>query len=167
MKTFPIEEWEQIETVIRSCRICFIGMADEHGTPYVLPMNFGYADGIIYLHSAQQGRSISILEKNSQACITFCSDAQLVFQHPDVACSYRMRAGSVICEGRIEFENDFDEKVKALNILMKQYTEKTFSYSTPAIENVKVWKMKIERVQAREFGIMKPGSISYKDRTIF
>jgi nitroimidazol reductase NimA-like FMN-containing flavoprotein (pyridoxamine 5'-phosphate oxidase superfamily) len=73
----------------------------------------------------------------------------------------------VICEGRIEFENDFDEKVKALNILMKQYTEKTFSYSTPAIENVKVWKMKIERVQAREFGIMKPGSISYKDRTIF
>ncbi len=39
------------------------GMSDENGIPYVLPMNFGYEEGIIYLHSAQEGHSISIIEK--------------------------------------------------------------------------------------------------------
>lgn len=167
MKTFSVEERERVETIIRSCTLCFVGMADEDGFPYVLPMNFGYEDETIYLHSAQEGRSISILEKNPQACITFCSEPELIFQHPDVACSYRMRAGSVICEGRVVFENDFVEKEKALDIIMKQYSERTFSYSVPAVNNVKIWKMKIENIQAKEFGIMKPGSISYKDRTEF
>lgn len=164
MKTFSIEERDRIERVIRSCQICFVGMADEMGTPYVLPMNFGYEDGVIYLHSAQNGRSIRMLEKNPRICVTFCSDPELIRQHPDVACSYRMRAGSVICEGVVHFEENFDEKVKALNIIMRQYVDKDFTYSVPAVNNVKIWRVTIESVGAKEFGIMRPGSISYKDR---
>lgn len=167
MKTFSIEEQERIETVIRSCKVCFVGMADEEGRPYVLPMNFGYEEGIIYLHSAQEGRSIRTMDKNPQICVTFCSEPVLIRQHPDVACSYRMRAGSVICEGKVEFEDDFDEKVKALNIIMRQYIDKDFTYSIPAVNNVKIWKLPLETVGAKEFGIMKPGSISYKDKAEF
>lgn len=167
MKTFSIEEQERIETVIRSCKVCFVGMADEEGRPYVLPMNFGYEEGIIYLHSAQEGRSIRTMDKNPQICVTFCSEPVLIRQHPDVACSYRMRAGSVICEGKVEFEEDFDEKVKALNIIMRQYIDKDFTYSVPAVNNVKIWKLPLETVGAKEFGIMKPGSISYKDKAEF
>ena len=69
----------------RQSDVCFVGMADTDGTPYVLPMNFGYKDGVIYLHSAQDGRSISILERNPKVCITFSIDHALVFQHPEVA----------------------------------------------------------------------------------
>lgn len=167
MKTFTIEELERIESVIRACKLCFVGMADENGRPYVLPMNFGYGDGIIYLHSAQEGRSIRTMEKNPHICVTFCSDPVLIRQHPDVACSYRMRAGSVICEGKVEFEEDFAEKEKALNIIMRQYIDKKFTYSVPAVNNVKIWKLALETVGAKEFGIMKPGSISYKDRGEF
>jgi len=130
----------------------------------VLPMNFGYEDGVIYLHSAQDGRSIRMLEKNPRICVTFCSDPELIRQHPEVACSYRMRAGSVICEGVVHFEENFDEKVKALNIIMRQYVDKDFTYSVPAVNNVKIWRVTIESVGAKEFGIMRPGSISYKDR---
>jgi len=75
-------------------------------------MNFGYEDEIIYLHSAQEGHSISILEKNPNVCITFCTDPKLVWQHEEVACSYRMRADSVICRGRVVFEEEYEEKVK-------------------------------------------------------
>lgn len=167
MKTFSIEEQERIEIVIRACKLCFVGMSDENGRPYVLPMNFGYRNGIIYLHSAREGRSIRTMEKNPYICVTFCSDAELIYQHPDVACSYRMRAGSVICEGKVEFEEDFAEKEKALDIIMSHYAGKKFSYSVPAVNNVKIWKLPIEVVGAKEFGMMKPGSISYKDRVDF
>ncbi|MFA6702266.1 MAG: pyridoxamine 5'-phosphate oxidase family protein [Dysgonamonadaceae bacterium] len=167
MKTFSIEEKEQIENVIRECKLCFVGMSDENSVPYVLPMNFGYEEGVIYLHSAQEGRSIRTLEKNPQVCITFCTEPQLIHQHPEVACSYRMKAQSVVCEGKIIFENEFDEKVKALNIIMRQYTDKTFKYSLPAVNNVKIWKMNIDKVMAKEFGVMQPGSTSYKDKNEF
>ena len=66
MKTLVHTEKEHIEEIIRSCDVCFVGLADTDGTPYVIPMNFGYRNGVIYLHSAQEGRSISILERNLQ-----------------------------------------------------------------------------------------------------
>lgn len=164
MKTFSIEEKERIETVIKACRVCSVGMADEEGMPYVLPMNFGYEDGVIYLHSAQEGRSIDTLEKNPNVCILFCTDPELIRQHPDVACSHRMKGASVICEGQVVFEDDFEEKERILSIIMKQYVpDRVFQYSVPAVKNVKIWKMIIENVSAREFGVMRPGSISYKD----
>ena len=62
MKTLVHTDKELIEATIKKCDICYVGLADTDGTPYVLPMNFGYRDGVIYLHSAQEGRSISILE---------------------------------------------------------------------------------------------------------
>ena len=122
------------------------------GTPYVLPMNFGYKDGVIYLHSAQDGRSISILERNPKVCITFSIDHALVFQHPEVACSYRMRSKSVIAWGKVAYEEDFDKKVEALDIIMKQYSDKTFRYSDPAVRNVKIWTVDIDEVSCKEFG---------------
>ncbi len=160
MKTFTIEERERVEKILKMCKVCFVGMVDD-GRPYVIPMNFGYEDGIIYLHSAQEGRSIRAMENNPNICVTFCTDTELIRQHPEVACSYRMKAASVICEGKVEFEEDFDEKIKILNIIMRQYIDKEFTYSTPAVNNVKIWKLPLKNVGAKEFGTMKPGFIPF------
>lgn len=153
MRTYPIEEMRRIEEVICSCTFCHVGMVDENGMPYVLPMNFGYENEALYFHSAQEGRSISILEKNPEVCITFCTDSSLVWQNEEVACSYRMLAKSVIVRGRAVFEEDYDEKVKALHIIMRQYSGREFDYSVPAVNNVKIWKATFEEISAREFGM--------------
>ena len=152
MKTLIHTDQAFIESVINQSNVCYLGLADTDGTPYVLPMNFGYKDGVIYLHSAQEGRCISILERNPNVCITFCIDNTLVYQHPKVACSYRMRSKSVIAWGKVAFEEDPEKKVEALNIIMKQYTKKDFTYSDPAIRNVKVWIVKVDEISCKEFG---------------
>lgn len=153
MKTLIHTEKEQIEAIIHSCKVCFVGMADTDGTPYVIPMNFGYRDGVIYLHSAQEGRSISILERNPKVCITFSTDHDLVYQHPEVACSYSTRSKSVIASGEVRFEEDFERKTEALNIIMKQYTDKEFKYSDPAVKNVKIWVVDAQEMSCKEFGV--------------
>jgi nitroimidazol reductase NimA-like FMN-containing flavoprotein (pyridoxamine 5'-phosphate oxidase superfamily) len=153
MKTLVHEDKVFIEETIRKCDICYVGMADTDGTPYVLPMNFGYKDGTVYLHSAQEGRSIAILERNPKVCLTFSTDHDLVFQHPEVACSYRMRSKSVIGWGKVVYEDDFERKVEALNILMSQYSDKVFKYSDPAVRNVKIWKIELEEVTCKEFAV--------------
>ncbi|MBK5195368.1 MAG: pyridoxamine 5'-phosphate oxidase family protein [Proteiniphilum sp.] len=167
MRTYSVEEQERIERLIHSCTLCYVGMADEEGIPYVLPMNFGYEDDVIYLHSAQEGHSISILEKNPNLCITFCTDPKLVWQNEEVACSYRMRSDSVICHGKVSFEEDFDEKVKALNIIMRQYSGREFTYSAPSVRNVKIWKVAIEKISAREFGVPNKNAGQYKEGSSF
>ncbi|MDD3909555.1 MAG: pyridoxamine 5'-phosphate oxidase family protein [Proteiniphilum sp.] len=167
MRTISIEEQGRIDNVIRACRLCYVGMSDENGIPYVLPMNFGYEEGIIYLHSAQEGHSISILENNPNVCITFCTDPGLVWQDEEVACSYRMRAESVICHGKVAFEEEYDEKVNALNIIMQHYSDREFSYSAPAVKNVKIWKVAFENISAKEFGVPGTKAVKYKDRNAF
>ncbi len=146
-----------MEAIIAKCDICYIGLADTDGTPYVLPMNFGYKDGIVYLHSAQEGRSIDILERNNNICVTFSTDHALSFQHPQVACSYTMKSKSVIAWGSVSYEDDFDKKVEALNIIMKHYTDEEFKYSDPAVNNVKIWKVEIKNITSKVFGAPHKG----------
>lgn len=153
MKTVTIEDKKRIEEIIAACDVCYVGMVDKEGNPYVIPMNFGYKDEILYLHSGQTGSSIEMLSRHNQVCITFCTRQELAYQNVQVACSYRMKGSSVICRGKVSFPEDMQEKREALDILMKQYTDRTFTYSDPAVRNVKVWKIPIDSMTVKEYGV--------------
>ena len=154
-----------IEKVIKSCDVCFVAFADEAGMPYVLPMNFGYKDETVYLHSAPSGKKIDILNKNRNVCITFSNGSELVYHHKQVACSYRMRSTSVIINGQVEFIEDDEGKRRVLDILMENYSVDEFKYGNPAVRNVKVWKVKAETMTCREFGA-PADKYSYSDPDI-
>lgn len=146
-KTTFLKELKEIEIVINKCDTCHVAMVDENNKPYVLPFNFGYNNGVVYLHSDQKGRKIDILKNNPAVCINFTADHEMFHQNEKVACSYGMRYRSVLIHGNVEFINDFDEKVDALNIFMKQYVkDMNFKYSDPAVNNVCVFK-----VEAKDF----------------
>ena len=153
MKTITIEDKQRVEEILTRCDICYVGITDLEGNPYVIPMNFGYRDGVIYLHSVPTGSCIDMLEKNNRVCITFSTGHKLVYQHAEVACSYRMRAKSVICRGNVSFIEDMTQKREALDILMSQYIDKEFTYSDPAVRNVKIWAVPIDQVSAKEYAV--------------
>mgnify|MGYP000219018410 FL=1 len=87
MKTIAITELTEIEAIIRKCPYCTVGITDLEGNPYVVPMNFAYRDGIIYLHSGPEGSKVTMAEKHPHVCITFCEGHELVYMHRQVACS--------------------------------------------------------------------------------
>lgn len=153
MKTCIIEEKERIEAIIMNCDACFVGITDLEGNPYVVPMNFGYEDGTLYLHSAPEGGKVEMLEHNNRVCITFSLGHKLVFQHEKVACSYSMRSESAMCRGKVDFIEDLHEKRHALDIIMRHYSDKEFTYSDPAVRNVKVWRVPIEQMTGKVFGL--------------
>ena len=145
------KEMEQLQ-IIDQCECCYVGMVDENNLPYVLPFNFGIKDKNIYLHSAPEGKKIKVLQKNSRVCAVFSTGHKLMFQHEQVACSYSMSYKSVICYGKVEFIEDDESKRNALNIIMQKYTGKDFSYATPAIKNVCVFRIIVDEITAKEFG---------------
>lgn len=152
MKNREITLKKTIEEIIGECIVCHIGMADENNRPYVLPFNFGYRDGCVYLHSAQKGKKIDLLGKNPAVCIAFSTGYELRWQSENVACSYSMKYKSVLAHGRVEFIHDYEEKLEALNIIMEQYTKRGFEYNEPAVNNVLVWKVKVDKFEGRAYG---------------
>jgi hypothetical protein len=115
-------------------------------------MNFALDGNSVIMHSAQSGRMWETLKKNQNVCINWIIGEDLAWQDVKVGCSYRVKSKSVLVEGKVEFVDDFDEKTRCMNFMMAQYSDQDFKFSKPAIENVGVIKVTIEKISAKEFG---------------
>lgn len=127
-------------------------MVGVDGLPYAVPMNFGYKNQQLFLHSGPEGKKIDLLKKNPQVCITFSSDYKLRWQNAEVGCSYSMKYQSVMILGEIHFLEDITEKQAALDVIMGHYTEKTVKYSEPALKNVCVMQVETKEINGRAYG---------------
>lgn len=144
---------DEIDSIIASCQVCCIGMVDKGNEPYVLPFNFGYSDGRLYIHSGPGGRKEEVWRSNGRVCVSFSNDYQMRIQNESVACSYSMRYRSVLVFGSIVQVLDPDEKVRILNVIMQKYTNRSdFTYSKPALSNVCVFEIVIDRMEGRVYG---------------
>lgn len=73
-----------MESIIRDSSVCRMGLCDGD-RPYVVPMNFGYRDGKVYMHSALEGKKLDIIRKNPDVCLEFETDLEIV--RAEEACS--------------------------------------------------------------------------------
>jgi nitroimidazol reductase NimA-like FMN-containing flavoprotein (pyridoxamine 5'-phosphate oxidase superfamily) len=152
MKNRPIISKTENEAVIRRCPSCCVSMVDPEGKPYVIPMNFGYADDHVYFHGSAKGKKIDVLKNQSDVCISFTTDHELRYVTEEVACSWSMRYRSVLVYGKAVFVVDPEEKINILNIFMAHYTDKKFEYNDPAIREVIVFKVKVDKMEGRVYG---------------
>ncbi|MCK9452483.1 MAG: pyridoxamine 5'-phosphate oxidase family protein [Bacteroidales bacterium] len=152
MKNRKLTLQADIEDVIQKCDACTLSMVDGDGLPYAVPMNFGYKNQQLFLHSGPEGKKIELLKKNPQVCITFSSDHKLRWQNAEVACSYSMKYRSVMILGELRFLEDLSEKQAALDIIMGHYTGNTVKYSEPALKNVCVMQVNVREINGRAYG---------------
>jgi uncharacterized protein len=144
-------ETELLE-VITKARWCHVAMTDLEGKPYVIPMNFGFRENVIYLHGAAHGKKIDILRRNPDVCINFSIEHELKYQSEEVACSWSMKYRSVLAYGRAEFIEDPTAKTTALDIIMSQYSDRPFRYNPPSLREVCCFTVKVDRFEGRAFG---------------
>jgi uncharacterized protein len=152
MKNRPIISRPEQEAVIRKCQTCTIAMVDPEGKPYVIPMNFGFDDDHLYFHGSATGKKVDFLRNKPEVCIAFSTDHELRYVDEEVACSWSMKYRSVLVYGKAEFVDDSDEKIDILNTFMSHYAGRKFEYNAPAIREVMVFKVKIEKMEGRVYG---------------
>lgn len=151
MRTHFIQDRKEIEEIWKQCKTCYLAMSVDD-IPYVLPLNFAiYGDKII-LHSAQFGRMWETIKKNPKVCINWTLGEELAWQDVEVGCSYRVKSKSVIVEGTAEIVEDYEEKEQIVKHFMTQYSDLPFKFNAPAIKNVGVILVQIEKLTAKEFG---------------
>ncbi|HZK11900.1 MAG TPA: pyridoxamine 5'-phosphate oxidase family protein, partial [Atribacterota bacterium] len=130
--------------------ICRVGMCwqDE---PYVIPMNFGYRNNYIYLHSAGEGRKLDILRNNDKVCVEFDADVELV--QSQEACKTSMKYKSILFFGTAIILKNIAEKKRALDIIMHHYYRHslaTFHYPEDALEKIIIIKVKVNQMTGKE-----------------
>jgi uncharacterized protein len=152
MKNRPITTKAEQEKIIRSCQVCNIAMIDTEGKPYVIPMNFGFDGEFVYLHGSATGKKVDSLKNHQDVCIAFSIDHELRYVNEEVACSWSMRYRSVLVYGKAEIVSDPDEKIKCLEVIMAHYAERKFEFSAPAVREVMVFRVKIEKMDGRIYG---------------
>jgi hypothetical protein len=152
MKNRELTFKPELDGIIAKCQYCCLAMTDAEGHPYVLPMNFGFDGEYVYFHGSRTGKKVDALKKNPEVCINFSTDHDLRYVNEEVACSWSMRYRSVLVYGKAEFIEDDEEKIRCLNVIMKQYSDKNFEYSGPAVRDVMVVRVRVERMEGRAYG---------------
>lgn len=121
-------------------------MCDE-GVPYIVPLGFGYNDKNLFFHSGKEGKKLDILRENNNVCFEIDVDVEPLRR--DEPCNWGMRYKSVIGSGRAYFIHSPDEKKRALDTIMRQYTEGSFTYPKEKVASALIIKVEIESMTGK------------------
>ena len=148
-KDKEITDIKSIEKIIKKAKVCRWALS-LNDTPYIVPICFGYRAETIYFHSAKKGKKIDIIKKNNKVCFEFDIDHELV--KSENACKWGMKFRSVIGFGKAYFIENIEEKQAAFDILMQNYTDKTFLFSEENLRNTLLIKIEIEQITGKKSG---------------
>ena len=148
-KDKEITEREVIDSIIAESKVCRLGLSDDDG-PYIVPLSFGYDGTALYFHGAAEGKKIDILRKNSTVCFEFDNDCEPI--QSDTGCDWSVRYESVIGYGKARLLEDMDSKLRALDIIMKHYSGKSFEYPEQKVNKTAVIRVDIETVTGKMSG---------------
>jgi nitroimidazol reductase NimA-like FMN-containing flavoprotein (pyridoxamine 5'-phosphate oxidase superfamily) len=130
-----------IDEILSKSPVCRIAMVD-HGTPYLLPFNYGYKNRCIFIHSALKGRKIDILRKNNYVCFEV-EEFEGIYHH-EIACKWTTTYRSVVGYGTVEIITDFDQKMEGLEIIMAQHGDPgVHTFETRQVNNMVILKLSI------------------------
>ena len=135
-----------IEAIIRSVKICRLGMVDGEYA-YIVPLNFGYDKGVLYFHMGSKGQKIDLLKANPR--VTFEMDIEHSLKESENACDWNMFYQSVMGKGIASFVEELEQKKHALNIIMKQYLKKDWTFPAEKVAITTILMVEIESISAR------------------
>jgi len=138
-----------IEEILRRATVAYLGLCDR-GETYVVPMNFGYAAGCLYAHSAESGRKIEMLKRNPRVAFTVVQDQVVV--PGEIACRWSSRYRSVMGVGTASFVEDPAERRRALDCLLGKFTPGPYRYDEAALARTAVIRIAIESRTGKESG---------------
>ena len=142
-----ITDSAEIESILQGSMICRLGLADG-GEPYIVPLSFGYTGGAIYLHSALDGKKISMINRNPRCCFEIDQCGKVTRTEPP--CAWGIEYRSVIGFGRACIIEDSEEKKRGLNCIMSHYGGEPQQFSDENIRNVCVIRIDIESMTGKK-----------------
>jgi nitroimidazol reductase NimA-like FMN-containing flavoprotein (pyridoxamine 5'-phosphate oxidase superfamily) len=113
-----ITDREVLKEILAGAVICRIAMNDRQ-VPYLLPFNYGFRDGCIYIHSAREGKKIDLLARDNRVCFEVEGPVEVIRE--EKACRWATRYRSVVGYGTVEIVTDDAGRQQGLEVIMAQH----------------------------------------------
>jgi len=118
----------------------------EGDRPYVIPLNFGYRDKTVYIHTGKSGKKLQILAQNPNVCVEFDTAHELV--KGPVSCKWTMHGESLVAEGSAELIKTAEGKRQALKIIMNHYGSEGNDIPDTALSAVTILRIRLLKMSA-------------------
>jgi len=148
---------EAIDSIINESTFCRLAIS-EKGRSYSAILFFGYDGSSLYFYGFPEGEKIDALRKNRRVCFELDSDGESI--QSDRVCHRNVRYKSVVGYGEARFIEDIDAKMRALEIIMRNYSEQSFEYSEKEVEKTDVIRVDIETVTGKISECREPWLLS-------
>jgi nitroimidazol reductase NimA-like FMN-containing flavoprotein (pyridoxamine 5'-phosphate oxidase superfamily) len=138
---------KKIEVLIKKSMVCRLGI--NHGKiPYVVPLSFGYRDKTLYFHSGPKGKKLNLLRTDPNVC--FEIDRITEIMEADNPCSWDIKYQSIIGSGKAEFIEDTGDKIKALQVIISQYTDRQMNIPEARAKATMVFQVAIGNMSYKQ-----------------
>lgn len=149
-RELEITDPQEILGILEESMVLHLGLVDD-GMPYVVPMNYGFVmeDGhlTLYLHGATAGYKLDVIRKNPVCC--FELECGVRPFSGKVACQYGTAYSSLMGRGTAVIVEDPQEKIRAMEVLMKTQTGKDFSFHERLVSIVSVIRIDVSAYTAK------------------
>jgi nitroimidazol reductase NimA-like FMN-containing flavoprotein (pyridoxamine 5'-phosphate oxidase superfamily) len=148
IKKYEIQSKHKMIEFLNEQPVGRVASLDGSGYPQVIPMNFVYHDGAVYMHSHPFGEKLDNIRRNPN--VGFEVDQHICFLpsyyfHPTDAAQADTLYISVVIKGKAEIVNKNEEKAQALNALMEKYQKEgryeALDANMPSVHEVAIIKV--------------------------
>jgi len=138
-----IKDKAKVEELLKSCTTLQLGLWDG-GRPYVATVDFGYADGAVYFHSAVAGRKMDCIRQNGLAAFAAVVESELI--RAEDGCGYTTHYTSITGFGRATVLEDPAEKARGLDVILAQHQGPTGGYPEKVLQKTAVVRIDLEEL---------------------
>jgi len=135
----------ECEALLRRAEVLRLGIADDDG-PYVVPLNFGYEDGRLYVHGPLKGRRIEAVADGARVCFE-ADECEIV--RSERPCGFTARFASVIGYGTARLLGPAEEKRRGLGAIMRHYGGPEAGMADETVARTSVVEIEIESMDGK------------------
>jgi len=139
-----------LEEILGNAIICRMAMMDGD-RPYIIPFNYGYSDGCLFIHSAPEGKKIDLLKQNPEVC--FEVEDKMEITKGERACDWSTRYRSVVGYGEVEILSDEASKRQGLEVIMAQHgAPELVEFNSKNLDRMVILKIRITSMTGKQSG---------------
>ncbi len=142
-----ITEQKMLEEILAGGRELHLAMQDGD-RPYLLPLNYGYADGCLYFHCARNGKKLDCLRANPQVAFSVSEVVNRI--GGELPCQWSTRFRSVVGHGTAEIIDEREAKIAGYDVIMRQFGGPVGSYKEKNLEKSLVVKISIVQMTGKQ-----------------
>ena len=139
-----------LKEILAGATICRVAMMDGD-LPYIIPFNYGYMDGCLYIHSAPEGKKIDLLKQDRRVCFELEDTVEILTG--DQACDWTTSYRSVVGYGTVEILSDEQSKQQGLEVIMAQHgAPELIDFNLRNMKRLVILKLRITSMTGKQSG---------------